>query len=41
MALALVALPGCPSDGNPDILWLALDGDEQHVKLAESEPPIY
>ena len=36
----LVALAGCPNDAsNPDVLWLATDGDELHVRLVESEPP--
>jgi hypothetical protein len=41
--LLLAALPACPSssDGNPPVLWLALDGDELHVKLVESEPRPY
>lgn len=42
--LMLLALPACPSsssDGNPPVLWLALDGDELHVKLVESEPRPY
>jgi hypothetical protein len=30
---------GCPgAEGNPEVLWLALDGDERHVKLTEVEP---
>ena len=37
--MALAALAGCPSDGsNPDVLWLATDGDELHVRLVDSEP---
>lgn len=38
--LLLLALPACPgsSDTNPEVLWLALDGDELHVKLIESQP---
>ncbi len=40
--LALVLLPwlaGCPSDpGNPETLWLALDGSEVKVKLIDHEP---
>jgi hypothetical protein len=36
-----VALPACPGDGNsnPPQLWLALDGDELHAKLADAQPP--
>jgi hypothetical protein len=38
--IGLVALAGCPSDpSNPDVLWLATNGDELHVRLVESEPP--
>lgn len=38
--IALVALlGGCPSDpGNPETLWLALDGSELKVKLIDHEP---
>ncbi len=38
--LALVVLlAGCPSDpGNPDTLWLALDGSEVKVRLIDHEP---
>jgi hypothetical protein len=37
--VALAALAGCPSDSsNPEVLWLATDGDELHVRLVESEP---
>ena len=33
------ALAGCPSsEENPPVLWLALDGRETEVKLAEEEP---
>ena len=41
--LMLVALAGCPSsdDGNAPVLWLALDGRETEVKLAEAEPDPY
>jgi hypothetical protein len=28
-----------PPDGNPDRLWLALDGSEVEVKLSPVEPP--
>ena len=33
-------LAGCPSDGdgNPDVLWLGLDGSELQVKLVDEEP---
>jgi hypothetical protein len=38
--VALAALAGCPSDpSNPEVLWLATDGDELHVRLVDSEPP--
>ena len=39
----LLVLAGCPSDdaGNPPVLWLALDGRETEVKLAEEEPDPY
>lgn len=38
--LLLAALAGCPSEdpGNPETLWLALDGSELRVKLSDSEP---
>jgi hypothetical protein len=40
LLLGLLALPGCPSpDGNPAVLWLALDMVETRVKLVDSEPP--
>lgn len=34
------ALAGCPdpADGNPDVLWLALDGRETEVKLSDKQP---
>jgi hypothetical protein len=36
------ALAGCPSDdGNPAVLWLALDGSELQVKLVGEEPSPY
>jgi hypothetical protein len=39
---ALMLLAGCPSDpGNPETLWLALDGSELRVKLVDSEPRPY
>ncbi len=37
--LLLGLLAGCPSDdGNPAVLWLALDGSELQVKLVADEP---
>ena len=40
--LLLGLLVGCPSDdGNPDVLWLALDGSELQVKLVDEEPRPY
>ena len=37
--LALATSAGCPaSESNPEVLWLALDGDERHVKLTDTEP---
>jgi hypothetical protein len=39
-ALTLAVLAGCPSDAtNPEVLWLATNGDELHVRLVDSEPP--
>ncbi len=39
---SLAVLGGCPSDdGNPDVLWLALDGSELQVKLVDEEPRPY
>lgn len=44
LALALVALAGCPDDGpshptsNPDQVWLGLDGSEVQVRLVPVEP---
>jgi len=39
---SLAFLAGCPSeDGNPDVLWLALDGRETEVKLVGEEPRPY
>lgn len=36
---ALGLLAGCPSsEGNPETLWLALDGRETEVKLVDFEP---
>ena len=39
----LLLLAGCPNpdDGNPDVLWLALDGRETEVKLIENQPSPY
>ena len=38
----LFVLAGCPSDdGNPSVLWLALDGRETEVKLVGEEPSPY
>ena len=41
-ALLLIALAACGdndgSGGNAPVLWLALDGRETEVKLAEDEP---
>lgn len=41
MVAAAAGLAGCPGDGNsnPPQLWLALDGDELHAKLAAAQPP--
>jgi hypothetical protein len=41
--LALAALTGCPDpeSGNPEKLWLALDGRETEVKLVDFEPEPY
>ncbi|MBL9015430.1 MAG: hypothetical protein JNL83_14695 [Myxococcales bacterium] len=39
---AVLLLAACPSDpGNPETLWLALDGSELRVKLVDSEPRPY
>jgi hypothetical protein len=40
LTLLVGAFAGCPDGGNsnPDRLWLALNGDELHVKLQEAEP---
>jgi hypothetical protein len=35
---SLVFGTGCPSDDNPAVLWLALDGSELQVKLVDEEP---
>ncbi len=44
-ALPLIALlaacPGPDDDGNPDVLWLALDGRETEVKLSDRQPSPY
>ena len=38
----LALLAGCPSDpGNPETLWLALDGSELKIKLQAKEPVPY
>ena len=36
----VVLLAGCPSEDatNAPVLWLALDGGETNVRLAEEEP---
>lgn len=36
----VLMLAGCPNpdDGNPDVLWLALDGRETEVKLVAQQP---
>jgi hypothetical protein len=35
----LATSAGCPAgESNPEVLWLALDGDELHVKLVDTEP---
>jgi hypothetical protein len=45
MMLALAGLTaGCGPDAgsaNPPVLWLALNGDELHAKLAAAQPPHY
>jgi hypothetical protein len=40
LTIASVAmLAGCPSEeGNPSVLWLALDGSELQVRLVDEEP---
>jgi hypothetical protein len=39
---AIALLGGCPGEGNPSTLWLALDGGrETEVMLVEFEPPPY
>jgi hypothetical protein len=39
--LGALVLPGCPSDENPPVLWLALDGSEVKLKLQDQEPKPY
>lgn len=41
--LVLLALAGCPGDDatNAPTLWLAPDGAETRVKLAEDRPPAF
>ena len=39
--LFLLMLAACPSNGNPETLWLALDGTETRVRLVEDEPRPY
>ena len=43
LPLVAVALAGCPNpdDGNPEVLWLALDGRETEVKLSDRQPSPY
>lgn len=43
LPLSLVVLAGCPNpdDGNPEVLWLALDGRETAVKLSDKQPSPY
>ena len=42
LAAAALVLAACPSDpGNPETLWLALDGSELRVKLVDAEPRPY
>jgi hypothetical protein len=38
--LLVLALAGCPDDGNPGTLWLAPDQNETHVKLIDHQPDI-
>jgi hypothetical protein len=40
LLVASFTLAGCPNpdDGNPDVLWLALDGRETEVKLSDRQP---
>ena len=40
-SILLLALAGCPSEGNPKVLWLAPDQAETAVKLIDHEPPPY
>lgn len=37
-ALALVAACSTEENGNPEVLWLDLDGSEIKVRLVEREP---
>jgi len=37
----LVLLAGCPSSGNPHVLWLAPDQMETAVKLSGTQPHSY
>lgn len=37
-ALALMAACSTEDNGNPEILWLDLDGSEIRVRLVEREP---
>ena len=41
--MAAIGLAGCFGTGgaNPPQLWLALDGDELHAKLAAQQPRPY
>ena len=37
--VTLTTSTGCPAgESNPEVLWLALDGDELHVRLIDTEP---
>lgn len=40
LVVVVSGLAGCPNpeDGNPDVLWLALDGRETEVKLSDKQP---
>lgn len=42
--LSMFVLAGCPNpddEGNPAVLWLALDGRETEVKLIGNQPSPY
>ena len=43
LASVVLVLAACsddaPPNGNPEVLWLALDGSETEVKLVSTEPP--